>query len=288
MKTAGKCTKYIEQIKSLLTPERQNEFLQLLKNVRDKSITTPYDIAGTMFRIFKESESNQTALVCYEFHKLLPPEIAQEYINQFGNLYDTIGATTVECKKRKSHVLNEQWIENPKKLYQTKIYDTPPFKGPSNVAQPIREKSEKHATNPAIVSTPSTTSKTEEKVENTTDKIKVELCTTNDDSTKKMKESLKIDPKLLTDCKAEENTHKIVENNAQKSENKESKNEQVKNDNDEVKCVICYETDRKCNCFKKSKCGHIACDKCWQQWLSCCLECPICKARTRYKQLINY
>ncbi|EFA76517.1 hypothetical protein PPL_10285 [Heterostelium album PN500] len=34
-----------------------------------------------------------------------------------------------------------------------------------------------------------------------------------------------------------------------------------------------------------SLCGHVCCWDCWNQWLSLKLECPICREKTRLKQI---
>lgn len=51
---------------------------------------------------------------------------------------------------------------------------------------------------------------------------------------------------------------------------------------DKMTCVICYEKKKD---IMASKCGHVACDKCWDEWLTHKLECPVCKGRTRKKYL---
>ena len=61
----------------------------------------------------------------------------------------------------------------------------------------------------------------------------------------------------------------------------EAKNEQGSN----IICMICFEEYDKTKDFAKAKCGHIACSTCWTHWLDNCLECPMCKQRTRAKQL---
>ncbi|CAD8121999.1 unnamed protein product [Paramecium sonneborni] len=55
---------------------------------------------------------------------------------------------------------------------------------------------------------------------------------------------------------------------------------------DDLKCVICWSnTPDKIMC-KSEKCGHVACQDCWKQWLQTKLECPLCRARVREKFLI--
>lgn len=51
-----------------------------------------------------------------------------------------------------------------------------------------------------------------------------------------------------------------------------------------IECLICrfYPTDP-----HLSKCGHICCKKCWDQWLAIKLECPACKAQTRQGRLVK-
>ena len=51
-------------------------------------------------------------------------------------------------------------------------------------------------------------------------------------------------------------------------------------------CVICYEKSSDKSKFKQAKCGHIACEECWQNSLGHKLECMMCKRRTRLKQLM--
>jgi len=55
----------------------------------------------------------------------------------------------------------------------------------------------------------------------------------------------------------------------------------------ETICMICFEPFDKSRDFARSKCGHTACWACWAQWLENCLECPMCKQRTRLKQLVK-
>lgn len=55
-----------------------------------------------------------------------------------------------------------------------------------------------------------------------------------------------------------------------------------------VICMICFESYEEDKKFAKAKCGHVACWNCWNQWLFNCLECPMCKQRTRVKQLITF
>ena len=50
-------------------------------------------------------------------------------------------------------------------------------------------------------------------------------------------------------------------------------------------CMICFEKYNISLNFAEAKCGHVACWNCWAQWLDKCLECPMCKQRTRLKQL---
>jgi hypothetical protein len=53
-------------------------------------------------------------------------------------------------------------------------------------------------------------------------------------------------------------------------------------DDDTITCIICYEkrTD-----LLAAKCGHLACQRCWDEWLKLKLECPVCKSRARKKHL---
>ncbi len=55
----------------------------------------------------------------------------------------------------------------------------------------------------------------------------------------------------------------------------------------EMTCMICMEPYEQYKDFYKAKCGHVACGSCWFTWLATCLECPMCKQRTRTKQLIK-
>eukprot|EP00742_Colponemidia_sp_Colp-10_P016417 GILJ01018809.1.p1 GENE.GILJ01018809.1~~GILJ01018809.1.p1 ORF type:complete len:275 (+),score=39.69 GILJ01018809.1:74-826(+) len=47
-------------------------------------------------------------------------------------------------------------------------------------------------------------------------------------------------------------------------------------------CAVCQEP---AETILAARCGHICCDTCWDQWLSNCLECPVCKQRTRTNHL---
>eukprot|EP00743_Colponemidia_sp_Colp-15_P013990 GILK01016447.1.p1 GENE.GILK01016447.1~~GILK01016447.1.p1 ORF type:complete len:1208 (+),score=231.04 GILK01016447.1:128-3751(+) len=47
-------------------------------------------------------------------------------------------------------------------------------------------------------------------------------------------------------------------------------------------CAVCQEP---ADTILAARCGHICCDTCWDQWLSNCLECPVCKQRTRTTHL---
>ena len=49
-------------------------------------------------------------------------------------------------------------------------------------------------------------------------------------------------------------------------------------------CMICYDTSENSS---TSKCGHIACQRCWDTWLKTKLECPMCKKKVRPKTLIK-
>ena len=51
----------------------------------------------------------------------------------------------------------------------------------------------------------------------------------------------------------------------------------------ESRCPICRESP----IVKpfKAKCGHVCCFACWREWLGRCLECPLCRQRTRLSQL---
>jgi hypothetical protein len=52
----------------------------------------------------------------------------------------------------------------------------------------------------------------------------------------------------------------------------------------ERECEICY-FKRDKHDFSKSKCGHVACNPCWNNWLKEKLECPLCKKKVRAKTL---
>merc|ERR1712137_935269 len=49
-----------------------------------------------------------------------------------------------------------------------------------------------------------------------------------------------------------------------------------------LKCSICREPAQ--SPFS-SRCGHICCKICWDQWLKEQLSCPVCRNRVRQKQL---
>ncbi len=53
---------------------------------------------------------------------------------------------------------------------------------------------------------------------------------------------------------------------------------------DAMECVVCYARDKT---ILASKCGHLACEDCWNNWLKIKLECPMCKKKVRQKQLIK-
>ena len=46
----------------------------------------------------------------------------------------------------------------------------------------------------------------------------------------------------------------------------------------DLKCCICMETGTR---LLISKCKHLACEQCWQEWLARYLECPQCRGRLR-------
>ena len=52
----------------------------------------------------------------------------------------------------------------------------------------------------------------------------------------------------------------------------------------ERECEICY-FKRDKHDFSKSKCGHVVCNPCWNNWLKEKLECPLCKKKVRAKTL---
>lgn len=52
-------------------------------------------------------------------------------------------------------------------------------------------------------------------------------------------------------------------------------------------CMICYATSEDGRVMCSSKCGHIACQKCWEKWFESKLECPMCKKKVRSKTLIK-
>ena len=77
-----------------------------------------------------------------------------------------------------------------------------------------------------------------------------------------------------------------MEEKKESEEQKEKKDSAVKKeDGSDIICMICFEGYEKGKDFAKAKCGHVACSTCWTQWLDNCLECPMCKQRTRLKQL---
>lgn len=47
-------------------------------------------------------------------------------------------------------------------------------------------------------------------------------------------------------------------------------------------CVICQDPP---TLPHSSRCGHVCCLPCWETWLRTSLECPVCRTRTRPKQL---
>ncbi|KAL6076448.1 Regulator of telomere elongation helicase 1, variant 2 [Balamuthia mandrillaris] len=49
-----------------------------------------------------------------------------------------------------------------------------------------------------------------------------------------------------------------------------------------LQCSICQDA---ADSPSAARCGHICCAACWQKWLSTKLECPVCRRRTRLKQL---
>ena len=52
-------------------------------------------------------------------------------------------------------------------------------------------------------------------------------------------------------------------------------------DDDAIRCCVCYGKDN----LYISKCKHVACLGCWNQWLDKALECPTCRNRTRKNQI---
>ena len=52
-------------------------------------------------------------------------------------------------------------------------------------------------------------------------------------------------------------------------------------DDDVIRCCVCYGQDN----LYISKCKHVACLGCWNQWLDKALECPTCRNRTRKNQI---
>ena len=59
---------------------------------------------------------------------------------------------------------------------------------------------------------------------------------------------------------------------------------------DDTRCPICYTNIRENPNAKFSitKCHHIMCDDCWDNWLKNKLECPICKKKVRKQTLSSY
>ena len=74
---------------------------------------------------------------------------------------------------------------------------------------------------------------------------------------------------------------------------KEAPNDITLNNNQQqgkrMECPICFENNKSNEMieFASAKCGHILCQKCWDQCLKQKLECPICKKRVRANTLIH-
>jgi len=84
----------------------------------------------------------------------------------------------------------------------------------------------------------------------------------------------------MTDVKTLfEDEKKVMERNEEEKRSSPEKSNLI--------CMICFEDYEEGKQFAKGKCGHVGCWDCWNQWLFNCLECPICKQRTRVKQLIR-
>jgi len=60
------------------------------------------------------------------------------------------------------------------------------------------------------------------------------------------------------------------------------KNENKEGESGGTTCQICR---NKAKSPFGARCGHICCYACWQQWLNEKLECPVCREKTRMKQL---
>lgn len=54
-----------------------------------------------------------------------------------------------------------------------------------------------------------------------------------------------------------------------------------------LSCMICYSTSDEGKTVSSSKCGHIACQKCWETWLKREHRCPMCKKNVKPKDLIK-
>lgn len=61
-----------------------------------------------------------------------------------------------------------------------------------------------------------------------------------------------------------------------------SEDELQEGDTGGIKCTICQLT---ATAPFSSRCGHICCKSCWNQWLKEQLTCPVCRTRVRQKQL---
>ncbi|CAD8210129.1 unnamed protein product [Paramecium pentaurelia] len=70
------------------------------------------------------------------------------------------------------------------------------------------------------------------------------------------------------------------------TETKETNKSDNQFEMEELKCVICWSNTPDKTMCKSEKCGHVACQDCWKQWLQTKLECPLCRARVREKFLI--
>jgi len=53
-------------------------------------------------------------------------------------------------------------------------------------------------------------------------------------------------------------------------------------DDGKIRCCICQNKPIKPH---KAKCKHLCCLECWERWLKNKLECPVCRARVRIRQI---